>query len=86
MQLTAMYSMWYSQSELATRQTKFLRRNKIESSILCALYHRRGVYLGCCAFMFKKLGSVLTSIFGDAIKEMSDEDEENKNKGEDKHE
>jgi hypothetical protein len=36
--------------------------------------------------MFKKLGSVLTSIFGDAIKEMSDEDEENKNEGENKHE
>ena len=40
----------------------------------------------CCAFMFKKLGSVLTSIFGDAIKEMSDEDENNKNEGENKHE
>lgn len=40
----------------------------------------------CCAFMFKKLGSVLASIFGDAIKEMSDEDENNKNKGENKHE
>jgi hypothetical protein len=36
--------------------------------------------------MFKRLGSVLTSIFGDAIKEMSDEDEENKNEGENKHE
>lgn len=40
----------------------------------------------CCAFMFKRLGSVLTSIFGDAIKEMSDEDENNKNEGENKHE
>lgn len=46
MQLTAMFSMWCSQSELVTRQTKFLRRNKIESSILRALYHCRGVYLG----------------------------------------
>lgn len=46
-----------------------------------------GVFIwACCAFMFKKLGSVLTSIFGDAIKEMSDEDEENKNEGENKHE
>lgn len=46
-----------------------------------------GVFIwACCAFMFKKLGSVLTSIFGDAIKEMSDEDENNKNEGENKHE
>ena len=44
-----------------------------------------GVFIwACCAFMFKRLGSVLTSIFGDAIKEMSDEDENNKNEGENK--
>jgi hypothetical protein len=34
-------------AELTTRR---LRRNKLESSILCALYHRRGIYLGLLRF------------------------------------
>ena len=42
-----------------------------------------GVFVwACCAFMFKRLGGFLSGIFGDAVHAMSDEDEENKNKGE----
>lgn len=46
-----------------------------------------GVFLwACCAFLFKRVGGFLQRIFGDAVKEMSDEDENNSNEGEMKNE